>query len=145
MTFGHAIEALNISKFTYSRMICLPSVWSMSCILWWWMFSIALLSHRMCPKMWHTIVMTICILCNMFMCIVLCSMPIMIVSSVHVSILRLWFPSMSSFFLCHKGLSLVRLYLSVWHLRSLNFKSLRLILFRGIRYRMRWGFNKINV
>ena len=144
MTFGHAIKALNLNKFICPRIKYFPSLWNMPCILWWKMFSIALLSHRM----WHTIIMTICILiglCNMSMCIMLCSMPIMIVSSVHISMFGLCFPSMSLSSLCHKRLSLVRLYLSVWHLRSLNFKSLRLILFRGRRCRMKWSFNKINM
>ena len=120
----------------------------MPCVLWWRMLSIAFLSHRMCHRVWQTIAMTMYTLidlCNMFMSIVLCSMPIMMVSSIHVSMLGLRFPSVSSSSLYHKGLSIIRLYLRVWHLRSLNLKSLRLILFRGRRYRMRWRFNKINM
>ena len=102
------------------------------------MLSIALLSY----KMWHIIAMT---MCSIFRCNVLSSMLMIIVPSVHVSMFGLCIPSMSLSSLCHKRLSLVKLYLSVWHLRSLNFKSLRLILFRGRRCRMRWRFNTINM
>ena len=138
MTFSHAIEALNICKFIYSRMICFPSIWNIPCILWYIRFSIALMSYRM----WHTIAMT---MCSIFGCNVLSSILMIVMPSVHVSMFGLCSPSVSSSFLCHKGLSLIKLYLSVWHLRSLNFKSLRLILFRGRRCRMRWRFNKINM
>ena len=102
------------------------------------MLSIALLSYRM----WHTIAMT---MCSIFRCNVLSSMLMIIVPSVYISMFGFSIPSMSLSSLCHKGLSLVGLYLSVWHLRSLNFKSLRLILFREGRCRMRWPFNKINM
>ena len=111
-----------------------------TCLVFWWYirFSIALLSYRM----WHIIAMT---MCSIFRCNVLSSMLMIVVPSVHISMFGLFIPGMSLFSLCHKGLSLVRLYLSVWYLRSLNFESLRFILFRGGRYRMTWGFNKIYV
>ena len=144
VTFGHAIKALNISKCIYSRMISFPSVWNMLCVLWWRMLSITLLSY----SIRHTLTMIMLIMIvlnNMFMCIVLNNMLMIVVSSVHVSMLGLWFPSVNSFSLFYKGLCLIRLSLSVWHLRSLNFKSLRFILFRGRRCRMTWRFNKINV
>ena len=138
VNFSHTIKALNIGKFIYPRMIYFPRVWNIPCVLWWKMLSIALLSHRM----WHTITMTIC---SIFRCNVLSSMLIIVVSSVYISMFGLCFPSMILSFLCHKRLGLVRLYLSVRHLRSLNFKSLRLILIRWGRCRMRWRFNKINM
>ena len=102
------------------------------------MLSIALLSYRM----WHTIAMT---MCSIFRCNVLSSMLMIIVPSVHVSVFGLCIPSMNLSSLCPWGLSLVRLSLCVGHLRSLNLKSLRLILFRGRRCGMRWRFNKINM
>ena len=34
MTFSHAIEALNIIKFIYSRMIYFSCVWNMPYVLW---------------------------------------------------------------------------------------------------------------
>ena len=99
VTFSNAIKALKISKFIYPGMICFPSVWNMPCVLWWWMVSITLLSH----SVRHTLIMAMCILiglCKIFMCIMLCSMPIMIVSSIHISMFRLWCSSLSLTSLC---------------------------------------------
>ena len=116
----------------------------MPCVLCWWMVSITLLSHNVR----HTLIMTMCILiglCDMFICIVLCSMPIMIVFSVHISMSMLWCSSLSLTSLCQWRLSLMRPSSLIWHMRPLNFKSLRLIQFRGGRCRMTWRFNKIYI
>ena len=144
MTFSHTIKALNICKFINSRIIWFSSMWNMPCVLWWWMIYITLLSH----SVRHTLTMTMCILiglCNIFMCIVLCNISIIIVSSVHISMFRLWFSWLSLTSLCQWKLSLMRHSFIIWHMRSFNFKSLRLIRFRRRRCRMTWGFNKIDM
>ena len=144
VTFGHAIKIFNIGKFISPRRIWIPSMWNMPGVLWWWMIYITLLSH----SVRHTLTITMCILidlCNMFMCIVLYNTYIIIVSSVHISMLRLWCSSLSLTFLCQWRLSLMRPSSIIWHMRSLNFESLRSILFRGRRCKMRWIFNKINM
>ena len=122
--------------------MCFPSVWKMPYVLWWWMISITLLSH----SVRHTLTMTMCILiglCNMFMCIVLCSMPIIIVSNVHINMLRLWCSSLSLTSLCQWRFSLLKSSLIIWHMIPFSFESLSLIF--GGRSHGIMCFNKINV
>ena len=165
MTLGHAIETFNICKLVYPRM------WNMPFVLLWGMLSITFLRYRMwhtiamimcriprCRNPICRIQMCRISVCRIPMCrnpvcsISICrisvcnwfsNMHMIIVPSVHISMLRLCISNMYLSSLCPWRLSLVRLCL--WHLSSLNLKNLRLIYFRRGRNRMRCRINKINM